>query len=105
MTRDDVPTMTGISCAVDGMYAPALVPWSVLEETSGEDGNRGPGLEPDGGFNFISFAKTHFENTFYSSKLRIEKVDAETGKTSFTAVPYSESMQSAVTWKERDPIR
>lgn len=80
VTRDDVPTMTGISCAVDGMYAPALVPWSVLEETSGEDGNRGPGLEPDGGFNFISFAKTHFENTFYSSKLRIEKVDAETGE-------------------------
>lgn len=80
VTRDDVPTMTGISCAVDGMYAPALVPWSVLEETSGEDGNREPGLEPDGGFNFISFAKTHFENTFYSSKLRIEKVDSETGE-------------------------
>ena len=86
VTRDNVDTMTGISTAVDGKYAAALVPWSVLEprygeviNDSGDIGNRVPGLEK-GLFNFVGFASEHFENSFYTSKLRVEKIDGQTGE-------------------------
>lgn len=49
--KDDVNTMTGVSVLVDRQYAPALVPWTVLDERYGEVindqgdiGNREPGL-------------------------------------------------------------
>lgn len=80
VTLYGVDTMTGMTRAINGKYAQALVPWSVLEERSGEEGNRHPGLEADGGFNFVSYLKTHFENALYSSKLRVEKIDGETGE-------------------------
>lgn len=87
VTKDRVDTMTGMSTAVDRKYAKALVPWSVLDprygeviNDNGDIGNREPGLEEDGGFNFVAFANKDFENEFYSSRLRIEKLDAETGE-------------------------
>ena len=87
VTMDGVDTMTGKSTAVDRLYAKALVPWSVLDPRHGEVinddgdvGNREAGLEADGTFNFISFAAKDFENEFYSSRLRIEKLDSETGE-------------------------
>ena len=87
VTMNGVVTMTGKSTAVDRMYAKALVPWSVLDPRYGEVinddgdiGNREAGLETDGTFNFISFAVKDFENEFYSSRLRIEKLDSETGE-------------------------
>lgn len=87
VTMNGVVTMTGKSTAVDRMYAKALVPWSVLDPRFGEVinddgdiGNREAGLETDGTFNFISFAVKDFENEFYSSRLRIEKLDSETGE-------------------------
>ena len=86
VTLDNVDTMTGKSMAVDRLYAKALVPWSVLDPRQGEVindegdiGNREAGLEEGGSFNFVSFANKDFENELYSSRLRIEKLDAETG--------------------------
>ena len=83
---DQADTMTGVSTAVNGKYAHALVPWSVLDprygeviNDNGDIGNREPGTER-GAFNFVAFAKLHFENTFYSSKLRVEKLDSDTGE-------------------------
>ena len=87
VTLDGVDTMTGISTAIDRKYAKALVPWSVLDprygeviNDNGDIGNREPGLEKDGSFNFISFANMDFENEFYGSRIRIEKLDSETGE-------------------------
>ena len=47
---------------------------------NGDIGNREPGLEKDGSFNFVSFAPMDFENEFYGSRIRIEKLDSETGE-------------------------
>lgn len=87
ITLDNVDTMAGISTMVDRQYAPALIPWSILDPRYGEViddegtvGNRDTGLDPDGSFNFIAFVQEDFENHFYSSKLRIEKLDSETGE-------------------------
>lgn len=87
VTLDGVATMTGVSTAIDRQFASALVPWSVLDERygdiindEGDYGNRTPGLTPEGDFNFVSFAAEDFENHFYSSRLRIEKLDRETGE-------------------------
>jgi len=87
VTLDGVDTMAGISTAIDRKYAKALVPWSVLDPRYGEIinddgdiGNREPGLEHDGSFNFVSFANMDFENEFYGSRIRIEKLDSETGE-------------------------
>lgn len=86
-TKDNVDTMTGVSTMVDRLYAPALVPWSVLDERYGEVindqgdvGNREAGLTDEGKFNYVSFAAEDFENHFYGSRLRIEKLDSETGE-------------------------
>lgn len=86
VTLDSVDTMSGVSTAVDRKYAKALVPWSVLDprygeviNDNGDIGNRDSGLE-DGGFNFVAFANKDLENEFYGSRLRIEKLDAETGE-------------------------
>lgn len=87
VTLDNVRTMAGVSTAVDRKFAKALIPWSVLDPRYGEVindegdiGNRDSGLEADGSFNFVAFSNTDFENEFYSSRLRIEKLDAETGE-------------------------
>lgn len=80
-----VPNMTGKTTMIDRKYAKALVPWSILDprygdiiNDNGDIGNRDTGLDENGSFNFVAFLVTHFENTFYHSKLRIEKIDAET---------------------------
>ena len=87
VTLDNVATMTGKSTAIDRKFAKALIPWSVLDprygkviNDDGDIGNREPGLEEDGSFNFISYANEDVENEFYSSRLRIEKIDSETGE-------------------------
>lgn len=87
VTLDEVDTMTGVSTAVDRKFAKALIPWSVLDPRYGEVinddgdvGNRDAGNEADGTFNFVSFSNTDFENELYSSRLRIEKIDSETGE-------------------------
>lgn len=57
VTKTDVRTMKGSLTAIDRKYAAALVPWSL----TGTD-----------------YKRLSYENTFYSSKLRIEKLDGWT---------------------------
>ena len=69
--KDNVKTMTGNQSIYEGKYAAALVPWSVIE--------------PDDSVkyditNFKGYADSKFRNTFYTTKLRIEKLDSETGE-------------------------
>lgn len=83
--RDNVPTMTGMQTAIDGKFASMLVPWTVLapatDRVNPDTGNVET-LVPSGSgkdFNFVAFAQEDFEDVYDSSKLRIEKLDAETG--------------------------
>lgn len=69
--RDDVKTMTGSQTAFDGRYASALVPWTVAEPV--DAGIYDSAL-------FTGYAEGRYQNTFYASKLRIEKLDSETGE-------------------------
>ena len=83
--RDGVATMEGMQLAIDGKFAPMLVPWTVLAISCGlgEPGYRqcrNPDTVRSGAdFNFVAFAQEDFEDTYYNTKLRIEKLDAETG--------------------------
>ena len=63
-----------------------LVPWSILtpeyDRINPDTGNIET-LQPGGsgaGFNYIAFAQEDFENTYFNSRLRIEKIDSETGE-------------------------
>ena len=67
--KDDVRTMTGVLTAYDGKYASMLVPWTV---TNAED------LDSYSSAVFTGFADLNERNTYYYSKLRIEKLDSET---------------------------
>lgn len=69
--RDQVWTMEGELTAYEGLYAPMLVPWTVQEPAGGE---------AYAGAMFRGYADRKFCNTFYSTKLRIEKLDSETGE-------------------------
>ncbi|MEG0813810.1 MAG: SpaA isopeptide-forming pilin-related protein [Clostridium sp.] len=64
-------SMTGVLTAEEGNYASALVPWTVTEPM-------------DAGIydaeNFNGYADGTYHNVFYSTKLRIEKLDSETGE-------------------------
>ncbi len=64
-TADGVKTMRGVLTAYEGLYAPMLVPWSLSGEDLGGDG---------------SYARVRFANAPYRVKLRIEKMDRETGE-------------------------
>lgn len=84
--RDHVPAMKGQNMAVEGKFAPMLVPWSVLtpetDRINPDTGNVET-LKPGGigaAFNYVAFKQEDFENTYFHSRLRIEKVDSETGE-------------------------
>ena len=68
---DGVDTMTGIQTAYEGKYASMLVPWSVTTPVD---------LDSYHAEDFQGFADIGFRNTFYTLKLRIEKLDSETGE-------------------------
>lgn len=67
-----VKTITGVLTGTDGQYFAALVPWTVTKPPAGgyDDGDQ-----------FSGYARVGFHNTFYRTKLRIEKLDSETGET------------------------
>ena len=65
----DVPAMQGVQTAYDGLYAPVLVPYTVTEPEQELI------YDKDG---FKGYADGKFRNTFYTAKLRIEKLDSET---------------------------
>ncbi len=87
--RDGVKTMSGVKTAYEGLYSPMFVPVSPggsVTPDGGSGGNSGssaPGAESalktkiagDG-----SYARVRFVNTPYEAKLRIEKMDSETGE-------------------------
>lgn len=70
-------TMQGSLIAVKGQYAPMLVPWSVKipdqEEADGGTGAEGESL-------YQGYAYVQFDNDFYETRLRIEKLDTDTGE-------------------------
>lgn len=66
--QKDVKVMQGIQTAYEGQYGAMLVPYSVLDPVKGT-------YEPK---RFRGYADRTFRNTFYSAKLRIEKLDSET---------------------------
>ena len=81
---DQVPGMKGKKVLpFEGKFAPMLVPWSILtpeyDRINPDTGNIET-LQPGGsgaGFNYIAFAQEDFENTYFNSRLRIEKIDSE----------------------------
>lgn len=75
--RDHVTAMEGMQTAYDGKYAPMLVPWTVAEPASEATDTVQNG---DGKASYKGYAYRKYRNTFYTSKLRIEKLDAETGE-------------------------
>ncbi|MDW2798787.1 SpaA isopeptide-forming pilin-related protein [Clostridium boliviensis] len=75
--RDNVTVMEGMQTAYDGKYASMLVPWSVAEPA---DETEDTVQNLDGTSSYKGYAYRKYRNTFYTSRLRIEKVDSETGE-------------------------
>lgn len=69
--KDGVKTITGVRTGYDGLYFAALVPWSVTEPADAEEYSAAA---------FSGYADGKYRNTFYTSRLRIEKLDSETGE-------------------------
>lgn len=65
---DNVNTRTGEHTAYEGKYSAALVPWTITEPADGKADM------------FSGYATINFRNTFYLTKLRLEKLDSETGE-------------------------
>ena len=75
--RQTLSSMDGMQTAYDGKYASMLVPWSVTEPVNEE---RDTIQNPDGSSGGMGYGYRKFRNTFYRSRLRIEKLDSETGE-------------------------
>lgn len=69
--KDNVVTMVGNQTAYQDKYAQMLVPWTVTEPVTVDEYNAA---------DFNGYADIKFRNTFYVTKLRIEKLDSETGE-------------------------
>ena len=76
--RDHVAIMKGMQTAYDGKYASMFVPYSVVasEDEQAEVSDETP--MPDGAATYRGFTYGKFVNRFFTSKLRIEKIDSET---------------------------
>ena len=75
--QNHVSAMEGMQTAYDGKYASMLVPWSITEPVSEEHDSI---QNPDGSASGLGYGYRKFRNTFYRSRLRIEKLDSETGE-------------------------
>ena len=69
--KDNVAAITGILTGYDGLYFQAFVPLT-MEEPAESAGYQAE--------SFLGYADVKFRNTFYTARLRIEKLDAETGE-------------------------
>jgi len=67
--HNNVKTMTGERTAYEGLYAPMLVPYTVTKTID---------VNNYSAAGFVGYADSNIRNTFYGSRLRIEKLDAET---------------------------
>ena len=75
---DHVGTMKGKQTAYEGRYAAMLVPWSISASDNSVTEVEDSKTKPDGESSYKGFAYTKHRNHFFSSKLRIEKLDSET---------------------------
>lgn len=78
MYQDNVKSMQGNLTAYDGKYAAMLVPYTVTAPASASSEENEVTPQPSGESSYIGYAYNQFENRFYTSKLRIEKLDSET---------------------------
>jgi len=78
--KDNVTTMQGAQVAYDGNYAPMLVPWTVVASDNAVTEVADNSLSPNGESSYKGFGYTKFNNRFYKARLRIEKLDSETGE-------------------------
>lgn len=69
--KDGVKCISGTLTGYDGRYFAALVPWAATEPA---DAGRYDAAA------FTGYADGKYRNTFYTSRLRIEKLDSETGE-------------------------
>ena len=82
--RDHVAAMKGVGRAIDGKYAPMLVPWTIRKpvvDQRNPDTGELETLVPSGSgeaFNYVAWAQEDFENRYASTRLRVEKLDAQT---------------------------
>lgn len=77
--RDQVTVMHGMQTAFDGLYAPALVPWSVVSPAGAGSGYAESGEKEESGEScYRGFGYVKFRNRFFAAKLRLEKLDSET---------------------------
>ncbi len=75
--KDHVTAMEGMQTAYDGKYASMLVPWSVTEPANEVTDTK---QNENGTASYKGYGYRKFTNTFYTSRLRIEKLDSETGE-------------------------
>ena len=75
--QDHVTAMEGMQTAFNGKYASMLVPWSVTEPANEQTDAV---QNQDGTSSYKGYGYRKFTNTFYKSRLRIEKLDSETGE-------------------------
>ena len=76
--RDNVKTMQGEQIAYDGKYAPMLVPWTVVSPSDTADEEADAVVQANGESTYKGYDYTKFRNRFFTTKLRIEKLDSET---------------------------
>lgn len=69
--KDSVPSMTGQQTAYSGKYASMLVPWTVTEHANSEQYDAST---------FSGYADVNERNGFFTTFLRINKTDSETGE-------------------------
>ena len=69
--KDKVASMTGELTAYDGKYAQMLVPWSVTDPAD---------IHEYSAENFTGYADTNMRDGFFTTFLKINKVDSETGE-------------------------
>ena len=69
--KDNVRTITGAITGFDGRYFQGLVPYSVTEPAGVSDYDEK---------RFTGYADGKYRNTFYTAKIRIEKLDTDTGE-------------------------
>ncbi|ADL03061.1 SpaA isopeptide-forming pilin-related protein [Lacrimispora saccharolytica] len=78
--KDNVTAMQGVQTAYDGKYAPMLVPWTIVASDNSVTEVADSALSANGESSYKGFGYTKFRNSFYKAKLRIEKLDSETGE-------------------------
>lgn len=78
--KDNVTAMQGVQVAYDGKYAPMLVPWTIVAPDNAVTEVADSALSANGESSYKGFGYTKFYNMFFKTKLRIEKLDSETGE-------------------------